>query len=155
MNIGCGPFLPACLPFTSCLIAWLHANRGECLLSGSLTPCYVMPDLIHCSEARVGIPSCTWKWAVGRREEGDREKRGREGGRAGGRAPCSTKRKMGGYYRWEQGQAEWRENDWNAFGLQMNRMWCKQKTGMPRNEWAQTLHSVVETWYLIHRLSGW
>lgn len=57
INIGCGPRLP----LTACLIAWLHANRGECWLSGSFTPCYVMPDLIHCSEARVGIPSCTWK----------------------------------------------------------------------------------------------
>ncbi len=68
--------LPACLPLSACLIAWLHANRGECWLSGSFAPCYAMPDLIHCSEARAGIPSCTWKQAVGRREEWD----GEEGG---------------------------------------------------------------------------
>lgn len=75
INIGCGP----CLPLTACLIAWLHANRGECWLSGSFAPSYVIPDLIHCSEARVGIPSCTWKQAVGRNEKQGEWEEGREG----------------------------------------------------------------------------
>lgn len=84
--------LHGCLPLTACLIASLHANRAECWLSGLSAPCYVMPGLIHCSKARVGIPSCTWKWAVGRRMEREAERRWR------GRTPCSTKRRNGGLF---------------------------------------------------------
>lgn len=59
MHIGCSCSLHA--NSQSLIIAGLHYKRGECCLPDSLTPSYITPDLIHCSEARAGIPSCTWK----------------------------------------------------------------------------------------------